>query len=214
MLGKLERLAATLPHIWGKLLRTTGESRAGSGLIGGLSDRDFTVDYIRYHNLTRVAYGQQIPTRMVSCDGKPSVVVDLGYRIPDLGVAPPKSCLVGTVHSQPPEMAIKTRGSVNYMHANEWQVGGQHYRKATGKCPHCKGEIQHWDLYAEQPYLVGQITKYVTRQKNGLQDVEKAMHFLQKLAEERYGVRYWVQRTKDDGEADRSYTVDGAERAR
>jgi hypothetical protein len=73
------------------------------------------------------------------------------------------------------------------MAANDRQVGGSHYREATGKCPHCGGEIQHWDLYAELPYLVGQLTKYGTRQKNGFQDLEKAAHFLEKLAETRYG---------------------------
>lgn len=73
------------------------------------------------------------------------------------------------------------------MAANDRQVGGEHYREATGKCPHCGGEIQHWDLYADLPYLVGQVTKYATRSKNGIEDLEKAMHFLQKLAETRYG---------------------------
>jgi hypothetical protein len=78
------------------------------------------------------------------------------------------------------------------MPANNAQVGGSHYMatKATGACPKCGSQIQHWDLYAEQPYLVGQITKYVTREKGGLQDYEKAAHFLQKLIEVRYpGVR-------------------------
>lgn len=72
------------------------------------------------------------------------------------------------------------------MAANDRQVGGDHYRDATGKCPHCGGVIQHWDLYGEQPYLIGQVTKYATRNKNGLEDYEKAVHFLQKLIESRY----------------------------
>lgn len=76
------------------------------------------------------------------------------------------------------------------MPANDAQVGGTHYQRARGLCPHCGQEIQHWDLYANQPYLIGQITKYVTREKNGLQDLEKAAHFLQKLVEVRHpGVR-------------------------
>lgn len=73
------------------------------------------------------------------------------------------------------------------MAANDRQVGGKHYQEAVGKCPHCLGPIQHWDLYAELPYLVGQATKYTTRQKNGFEDIEKAVHFLEKLAETRYG---------------------------
>ena len=73
------------------------------------------------------------------------------------------------------------------MAANDTQVGGKHYQEATGNCPHCRGTIQHWDLYGNQPYLVGQATKYATRQKNGFEDLQKAVHFLEKLAETRYG---------------------------
>lgn len=63
--------------------------------------------------------------------------------------------------------------------ANEVQVAGTHYRD---------GEvIQHWDYAAshEFDYFQGQITKYVTRwkKKNGLQDLEKAKHFLEKYIE-------------------------------
>jgi len=63
--------------------------------------------------------------------------------------------------------------------ANDRQVGGGHYK--TG------GE-EHWDrqwrLYG-RGYFVGCITKYVERYpaKNGIQDLEKAKHFLEKLIE-------------------------------
>lgn len=61
--------------------------------------------------------------------------------------------------------------------ANERQVGGDHY----------KAPIQHWDFVASNnlDYFQGQITKYVTRwkNKNGLQDLLKAQHFLQKYIE-------------------------------
>lgn len=64
------------------------------------------------------------------------------------------------------------------MSANEYQVAGQHYRKT---------KIQHWDYAASNnfDYFQGQITKYVTRwkDKNGLQDLEKAKHFLEKYIE-------------------------------
>lgn len=63
------------------------------------------------------------------------------------------------------------------MAANERQVGGTHYRSP----------IQHWDyvLANEIPYLEAQVIKYLTRwrKKNGKQDVEKAVHYLQKLCE-------------------------------
>lgn len=63
------------------------------------------------------------------------------------------------------------------MSANDTQVGGEHY----------KAPIQHWDyvLANHIPYLEAQIIKYVTRWrlKNGLQDLQKARHFLDKLIE-------------------------------
>ena len=63
--------------------------------------------------------------------------------------------------------------------ANERQVGGQHYGLK---------EFQHWDMVSMfgLDYFQGQITKYVMRwnKKNGLQDLEKAKHFLEKYIEE------------------------------
>lgn len=62
--------------------------------------------------------------------------------------------------------------------ANERQEGGEHY----------KTKIQHWDyvIANELGYFEGQITKYVTRwrKKNGMEDLLKARHFLDKLIEE------------------------------
>lgn len=63
--------------------------------------------------------------------------------------------------------------------ANGVQIGGDHYHR---------GGEQHWDrmwrLYG-RGYFVGCITKYVERYhlKNGIQDLEKARHFLDKLIE-------------------------------
>lgn len=61
--------------------------------------------------------------------------------------------------------------------ANDRQVGGAHYAKP----------IQHWDYVVAQGlgYFEGQITKYVSRwrDKGGIQDLEKARHFLDKLIE-------------------------------
>ena len=65
------------------------------------------------------------------------------------------------------------------MGANERQIGGSHYKK---------GGEEHWDrqwrLYG-RGYFVGCITKYVERyhEKNGVQDLEKARHFIEKLIE-------------------------------
>jgi Protein of unknwon function (DUF3310) len=63
------------------------------------------------------------------------------------------------------------------MSANDKQVAGDHY----------KSSIQHWDYVVanELDYFQAQITKYVTRwkKKNGLTDLEKALHFLEKYIE-------------------------------
>jgi hypothetical protein len=62
--------------------------------------------------------------------------------------------------------------------ANDIQVGGEHY----------KSNFQHWDFCAEEfgtGYFKGNITKYVARwrKKNGVQDLQKARHYLVKLIE-------------------------------
>lgn len=63
------------------------------------------------------------------------------------------------------------------MKANDMQVGGDHYRSS----------LQHWDVVSEYniPYLEGCASKYVSRwrKKNGIQDLEKALHFTTKLKE-------------------------------
>lgn len=62
--------------------------------------------------------------------------------------------------------------------ANDVQVGGNHYK---GKA------IQPWDYIVSNNlgYLEGNIVKYVSRwkEKNGVQDLRKAQHYLQKLIE-------------------------------
>ncbi len=59
---------------------------------------------------------------------------------------------------------------------NAIQIGGDHYKS--------KG-IQPWDYIAanDLDYFQGNVVKYVTRfrEKNGIQDLEKAQHYLQKL---------------------------------
>jgi hypothetical protein len=63
------------------------------------------------------------------------------------------------------------------MSANDKQVAGTHYRSG----------IQHWDYVVanDLDYFQGQITKYVTRwkKKNGVADLLKAQHFLEKYIE-------------------------------
>jgi hypothetical protein len=63
------------------------------------------------------------------------------------------------------------------MSANKRQVAGNHYNS----------NIQHWDYVVanDLDYFQAQITKYVTRwkKKNGITDLLKAQHFLEKYIE-------------------------------
>ncbi len=58
---------------------------------------------------------------------------------------------------------------------NEKQVGGDHYRCV---------DYQHWDFVcdARLHYLIGCATKYISRwrKKNGLEDLNKALHYIEK----------------------------------
>lgn len=73
--------------------------------------------------------------------------------------------------------------------ANARQVAGSHYKVEDG--------IQHWDLIDDHGvgYLEGCASKYVTRwrSKNGLQDLEKCEHYLQKLYQKRAGLSFQEQ---------------------
>lgn len=64
------------------------------------------------------------------------------------------------------------------MSANEDQIGGGHYRR---------GKIEVWDAILDWKlgYLEGNIVKYVARyrEKNGVEDLRKARHYLDKLIE-------------------------------
>ena len=61
--------------------------------------------------------------------------------------------------------------------ANSYQVGGRHYKTA----------YEHWDLVVNvaMGYIEGNATKYIARwrQKGGLNDLQKALHYVNKLIE-------------------------------
>lgn len=65
--------------------------------------------------------------------------------------------------------------------ANQRQVSGNHY-----KLP-----VEPWDyvIANDLGYLEGNIIKYISRykKKNGLQDLQKALHYLEKLIEVQQG---------------------------
>lgn len=62
--------------------------------------------------------------------------------------------------------------------ANELQVAGTHYKEL---------DYQPWDFIDENNirYLEGNVIKYIVRhkKKNGVQDLEKAKHYVQKIME-------------------------------
>lgn len=66
------------------------------------------------------------------------------------------------------------------MSANEQQVGGSHY----------KAKVQHWDICGnfDIPYILGCMTKYLYRypEKNGAEDLSKALHYAMKWEEITY----------------------------
>lgn len=69
------------------------------------------------------------------------------------------------------------------MSANDKQIGGDHY----------KSGYQHWDFVIETQmhYLIGCATKYITRHrnKNGKQDLEKSIHYIEKFLQSASGVK-------------------------
>ncbi len=62
--------------------------------------------------------------------------------------------------------------------ADDTQVGGSHYKDKV---------IQPWDyiIANDLGYLEGNVVKYVSRwkNKNGIEDLKKAQHYLAKLLE-------------------------------
>lgn len=64
--------------------------------------------------------------------------------------------------------------------ANDYMIGGNHYKTVNGE--------EHWDRQYRlfgSGYFIGCITKYVERYqfKNGIEDLKKAKHFIEKLIE-------------------------------
>jgi hypothetical protein len=65
--------------------------------------------------------------------------------------------------------------------ANEYQIGGDHYRLQS---------YQHWDMVYDTRlnYFLSCATKYLSRyhRKNGVEDLRKAKHFLEKYDKPRF----------------------------
>jgi len=71
--------------------------------------------------------------------------------------------------------------------ANSHQVGGTHYKTA----------YEHWDLVTDvgMGYLEGQATKYIARwrKKDGFKDLQKALHYINKLMEQSEKLLWRIQ---------------------
>lgn len=78
--------------------------------------------------------------------------------------------------------------------ANDKQIGGNHYKKNA---------IQPWDYIIANGlgYLDGTAIKYITRwrDKGGIADIDKAIHFLEKLKEVYYAEEEAAKIMKDNG---------------
>lgn len=90
---------------------------------------------------------------------------------------------VAKQHAQKLESVTLASTSVNNI-----QHGGNHYKKY--------GDLQPWDVVIKWNlgYLEGTALKYIARwrDKGGIEDIKKAIHFLQKLVEveeEKNGLR-------------------------
>jgi hypothetical protein len=86
--------------------------------------------------------------------------------------------MCGVCNAEPCECGMPQENVVA-LSANLRQVGGEHYKTASG--------LQHWDVVEDYGigYLEGIITGYLCRwkEKAGVQDLKKASHCLEKLIE-------------------------------
>jgi hypothetical protein len=75
---------------------------------------------------------------------------------------------------------------------NDYQIGGSHYQ--------AKGKMQHWDimLWLGCNYFQGVVTKYLYRfeNKNGEEDLRKALHFLTKYQGVEYTPTHFNRKAK------------------
>lgn len=75
------------------------------------------------------------------------------------------------------EQHIMKQDLQNVTSANDRQVAGTHYTL----------EYQHWDFVCDTGlhYLLANATKYITRwrKKNGIQDLQKSLHYIEKAKE-------------------------------
>lgn len=76
------------------------------------------------------------------------------------------------------------------MEPNDYQVGGKHYQS----------RYQHWDFVIDTDlhYLIACATKYIFRwrEKNGIEDLRKACHYLDKAVDKDITTFYYSRITR------------------
>lgn len=91
------------------------------------------------------------------------------------------------------------------MSANDKQVGGTHY-KTSG--------VGHWDYAVEVnvPNLEYAATKYISRwrKKNGLQDLQKALHYIEKRIESIFTCKGIVRGARKNEKMFNSFCLDNS----
>jgi hypothetical protein len=94
-----------------------------------------------------------------------------GVRYDDL---PGPGCARETMHAWPDTLVTESE------RANDRQVGGTHYKRLS---------LEPWDVIAswDLDYFLGNALKYISRADacNGVGDLRKAVHYLQKAIEMR-----------------------------
>lgn len=76
----------------------------------------------------------------------------------------------------------------NPLHDVAAQVGGGHYRNDELHCPHCRRNLQLWDVLRHTFFAEGSAIKHIFRHrtKNGLQDLLKARQYIDKIIATEY----------------------------
>lgn len=159
---------------------TAGRRNVISALVTGRANREEQAMAANWLRDLTVHRGESLRRLEVSATYNALMTGTLNNAAMQKAAAAWIEALVLTAKENPvvTEDELIAKGQRETLSANSMQVGGDHYNRRP---------IQHWDFVTSHDYgyLEGQITKYLFRwrDKNGVQDLQKASHFLQKLAE-------------------------------
>lgn len=148
------------------------------------------MDNFNHDDYTSIYDGKQASAGLAGRDVRSSSVEHLDRLKSKLGALTTQYRTLDHVLSQQQAMALGQEVGHTMGNANDTQVGGSHYQdiNATGVCPHCRGEIQHWDWAGRLPGLEYAATKYLSRWrlKQPLDSLKKVLHYVQKIIEQNF----------------------------